>query len=160
MVVLAYYCCTFFWSVSEKLCDLSQPEIISEKCQELYWGLMVIVVTYIPIFLLFLYSKLYTEISSKWIAVRFFPLQKLKVYTWDDLEKVYVRQYKPILEYGGWGLRGMGSNRALNVSGNWGMQLVFKNGKKLLIGTKNPAEIENVLKKISIEVVSKKTIID
>jgi hypothetical protein len=39
----------------------------------------------------------------------------------------------------------MGKNRAFNATGNIGLQLVFKDGKKLLIGTQKPAEIEAVL---------------
>ncbi|MBK8703741.1 MAG: hypothetical protein IPN33_08970 [Saprospiraceae bacterium] len=63
------------------------------------------------------------------------------------MAKVYVRQYKPIAEFGGWGLRYSmsGKGRALNVSGNMGLQLEFKDGKKLLIGTQKPKEIELVL---------------
>lgn len=98
--------------------------------------------------LLFFIMKLETRISDKGIDVRFFPIQqKFRHYSWDDLDQVYLREYSPLAEFGGWGMRYSftGNGRALNVSGRTGLQLVFKDGKKLLIGTQNSFEIEQLL---------------
>lgn len=64
--------------------------------------------------------------------------------------KAYVRTYDALSEYGGWGLKGgalwnNSKGKAINVSGNIGIQLELKNGKKLLIGTQKKKEAENVL---------------
>jgi len=37
---------------------------------------------------------------------------------------------------------------AYNISGNMGLQLELKNGKKILLGTRKPTELEDVLKKV------------
>ena len=55
-----------------------------------------------------------------------------------------------LLEYGGWGLKGgllwkKSKGIAINVSGNIGIQLELKNGKKLLIGTQKLQEAKQVL---------------
>ena len=93
--------------------------------------------------------KLETEIRKDGIYVKFFPFHfSYRRYSWDQIQQSYTRQYNPILEYGGWGLRGFGKNRALNVSGNQGLQLEMEDGKRLLIGTRNPEEINEVLLKI------------
>jgi TATA-box binding protein (TBP) (component of TFIID and TFIIIB) len=61
-----------------------------------------------------------------------------------------VREYAPLSEYGGWGLRySVNHGKAYNVSGNQGVQLFFTNGKKLLIGTQKPEEITAILKQIN-----------
>ena len=62
----------------------------------------------------------------------------------------YVRQYSPLLEYGGWGMRiGLfGKGKAWNISGDKGLQLEFTNQKKLLIGTNQPEELAATLEKI------------
>lgn len=54
------------------------------------------------------------------------------------------------MDYGGWGLRlgFFGKGRAYNISGNIGMQIVFKDGKKLLIGTQKSAEIKSFLERL------------
>ncbi len=98
--------------------------------------------------LLFFIMKLETRISDTGIAVRFFPIQlKFRNYNWEDIEEVYLREYAPLAEYGGWGIRYslVGKGRAFNVSGRTGLQLVFKDGRKLLIGTSKPDDIMQVL---------------
>lgn len=100
--------------------------------------------------LLFLSFRLETQIRTDGIYVRFFPFHiAYRHYTWNSLVKSYIRQYSPITEYGGWGLRFgiFGNGTAYNISGNMGLQLVFTNNKKLLIGTQQPEEITAVLQK-------------
>jgi hypothetical protein len=86
--------------------------------------------------------KLYTRIDEQGIHYRFFPFHfKLKTIAWHEMSKAYVRKYDAISEYGGWGLKGGAFWRkskgiAINVSGDIGIQLELKNGKKILIGTK------------------------
>jgi hypothetical protein len=114
---------------------------------------VLILVTAI-IFLLslaFMSLRLDTIIKQDGIYVQFFPFHsKFRSYTWDVLSKTYVRQYSAIGEYGGWGLRlGLfGKGTAFNVSGNKGLQLEFKNDKKLLIGTHKAAELTLILKQL------------
>jgi hypothetical protein len=56
-------------------------------------------------------------------------------------------------EFGGWGFRVKyypGGDIAYNVHGNMGLQLVFnKKKRKVLIGTNNAGELEEVLKKLN-----------
>ncbi len=94
----------------------------------------------------FLIAGLETKIQSDGIYVRFFPFHiQYKKYPWRQLSEVYVRKYSPIREYGGWGLRGMRNNRAFNVSGNQGIQMLMHDGRKLLIGTRKPEEATKAL---------------
>ncbi|HSL88004.1 MAG TPA: DUF6141 family protein [Ignavibacteriaceae bacterium] len=98
--------------------------------------------------LLFLIFRLETRISEEKIYVRFYPFQlKFKEYRWSEISKCSIRQYSPIGEYGGWGLRGFGKNKAINISGNQGLQLDFINNKKLLIGTNKTKELTEALEK-------------
>ena len=100
---------------------------------------------------LLLSARLDTVVKSDGIYVRFFPFHfKFKHYPWDTLTKSFVRQYSPLTEYGGWGLRLglLGSGRAFNVSGDQGLQLQFTDAKKLLIGTRKPEELAKALEKL------------
>lgn len=101
--------------------------------------------------LLFTSIRLETIIKNDGIYILFFPLHlKFKHYSWERLTKSYIRQYSAISEYGGWGLRiGIfGKGNAYNVSGDDGLQLEFIDNKKLLIGTKKPDELTQILQKI------------
>ncbi|MFN5983554.1 MAG: hypothetical protein ACK479_08820, partial [Fluviicola sp.] len=51
---------------------------------------------------------------------------------------INVKQYSPFSDYGGWGLRFKILNFndiLLNVSGNKGIRIELKSGKKFMIGT-------------------------
>ncbi|WP_198519863.1 hypothetical protein [Polaribacter sp. ALD11] len=95
--------------------------------------------------------KLITRIDEKGIHYQFFPFHfSLKTISWNEISKVGIRTYLPISEFGGWGLRGgfffnKGKEKAVNVSGDIGIQLVLKNGEKLLIGTQKKQEATSVL---------------
>lgn len=94
--------------------------------------------------------QLKTTITDAGVNVRLFPLINRTIFfSWEEMERVYVRQYAPIKEYGGWGLKGTAKNRAYNVSGKQGLQLELKDGKRVLIGTQRPGEIDIILKSIN-----------
>ncbi|CAN5655095.1 DUF6141 family protein [soil metagenome] len=102
-------------------------------------------------FLYFLYSiRLKTSIDEKGIHYRFFPFQfKTTTIEWNELSDAYMRTYDSFYEFGGWGIR-VGTSktgRAINTSAscNQGLQLEFKDGQLLLIGTKRPEEINRIL---------------
>ena len=90
--------------------------------------------------------KLYTRIDDHGIHYRMAPLHwKNRFIPWEEIDQVYVRQYSPLKEYGGWGIRYGSNGMALNIKGNQGIQVVRKNGKRLLIGTQRPEEATNRL---------------
>jgi hypothetical protein len=104
----------------------------------------------ISIAALFLLLKLETYVSRDGIYVRYFPFHiRFKRFAPEDLSEYYARQYKPLREYGGWGIRySLRNGKAYNTSGNRGVQLVFKNGKKLLIGSQKPEQLEAAIREI------------
>lgn len=114
--------------------------------------LIVVSCTLILSILILVIIKLETIIKKEGIHIRFFPFHiKYRQYAWSDISKLYMRKYDAISEYGGWGIRInlRGKGKAFNVSGNNGLQLEFKNNKKILIGTQKPEELIKALKKIN-----------
>ena len=100
---------------------------------------------------LFFILKLETEVRTDGLYVRFYPMHiRFRKFTGENLAEFYARAYKPIREYGGWGIRCSftGKGKAYNVSGNKGVQLVFTNGKKLLIGSQIPDELVAAIEKM------------
>ena len=113
-------------------------------------GILITAITFLMISLLFLLSRLETKIDKEGIYVRYLPiLLKWRFYPWSDIEKAHIREYSPLMEYGGWGFRIgiMGQGNAYMISGKVGLQLEFKNGKKLLIGTKKRSELKEFIDK-------------
>ncbi|MHA8071126.1 hypothetical protein V7S77_04330 [Aquirufa ecclesiirivi] len=143
-VILIGFCAYFLWGAYKQLFQgiaFGNNPMSSE-------GLLITSFIFAAILLFFLNVKLETYIQSNGVYVRFFPFHfSFKYYSFEEMNKVYVRKYAPHWEYGGWGLRyGMfGRGKAFNVSGNQGLQLEFKDGSNLLIGTQKPIEIAEVL---------------
>jgi len=91
---------------------------------------------------LFLLGKLVTEVRNDGIYICFFPFHwSFRKITFKELKRYEVRTYRPIREYGGWGIRYGSKGKAYNVSGNRGVQLEFLNGKRLLIGSQRTEEL-------------------
>lgn len=99
----------------------------------------------LPIF----FMKLKTRIDEYGIHYQFIPFHRsTKTISWNEINNIYVRDYDPIGEYGGWGLKaGWGKKRgkAINVAGSIGIQLELKNGKKVLVGTQKRTEVEKTI---------------
>ncbi|EDP69448.1 hypothetical protein FBALC1_05133 [Flavobacteriales bacterium ALC-1] len=95
--------------------------------------------------------KLKSRIDEIGIHYKFFPFHfSSKVIPWHEINKAYIRKYDAISEYGGWGLKGglffkKNNGKAISVSGDIGIQLELKNGKKLLIGTQKQEDVKNIL---------------
>ena len=99
------------------------------------------------VFCLFHFQTLHLEIDEGFIRYKFPPfINSTKSLKSTDVSELYVRTYSPISEFGGWGYRGiLRKNQAYNVSGNKGLQIVFTNGKKLLIGTEKPDQLKQAI---------------
>jgi len=93
-------------------------------------------------------TRLETEIRRAGLYYRYFPFhRRIHHLAWQEVAAFGVRQYRPIREYGGWGIRGLKclGNMAYNVSGNMGLQLELKNGSRVLFGTQRPQELAQAL---------------
>jgi hypothetical protein len=92
--------------------------------------------------------KLRTRIDDYGVHWKMTPFHwKEKTISWEDMDSIHVRTYAPIAEYGGWGIRIGRAGTAYNVKGNQGIQIVKKNGKRILIGTQQAEEVARVLDK-------------
>ena len=142
VLILLIGCSTFF------LMEIVDNFATKKESKEEIFYICVEILSLVIFNFLFFIFRLETQITKEGIYVRFFPFHlKFKFYDWKNISKSYIRQYQPIIEYGGWGIRiGLfGKGRAFNVRGNKGLQLEFKDNNKLLIGSNNSEELERVL---------------
>lgn len=93
------------------------------------------------------FLKLETTINEKGLQYGFSPIFKQNKAIWEEIEKVYVRDYNAITEYGGWGIKFSFGKRgkAYNTKGDKGIQIVFKDGHKTLIGTQQPEQVSQII---------------
>jgi len=95
---------------------------------------------------LFRIMRLITEVRKDGVYINFVPLLRDTI-LFGDIVECKARSYRPIREYGGWGIRRGRGGKAYNVSGNRGVQLTLKNGKGVLIGSQRPEELARAIRK-------------
>jgi len=124
---------------------------------------MLIILTFFIILLsiVLLSSYLQTYINDEGVYIKYFPFHlKYKFFSWESIESAKVRSYNPLLEFGGWGIKRsklrfnnfrlvIKSSICYTVSGSNGLELILKNGKKVMIGTHSPNTLDETLTKLS-----------
>lgn len=108
--------------------------------------LSLVIGTILPLLIL---TSVHLRIEKDGIYIKYFPFHLKHLFlNWNDVDQFFLRRYNPLSEYGGWGLKGTKNSRAYNVSGNMGLQIFLKDGKKILVGTANPKKLEIALLEI------------
>ena len=86
--------------------------------------------------------SLTTVVQPGELQVRFWPFHlrpvRIPLHTLRSYERI---TYKPIRDYGGWGIRWSIKGKAYNVSGSEGVLLHFYDKKPLLIGSQKAGEL-------------------
>lgn len=96
----------------------------------------------ISILVLFRFMRLKTEIDVHGIRWEFIPFTKKRV-QWSEVKSAKTVNYGFV---GGWGIRlGTRYGTVYNTSGNKGLAVELKNGKKFCIGTQREAELETYI---------------
>lgn len=116
--------------------------------KEIYDGAslnILFISTPIPVvILLFLSMNLKTEISDSIIKMSYFPFLVKKNVKWEEVKTAKVVNYGFV---GGWGIRLWTKyGTVYNVRGNKGLAIELNDGKKFLIGTQKPEELQKVIK--------------
>ncbi len=93
--------------------------------------------------LIFLSCNLQLQVRRDGFYYRFRPFQlKMNVIRFEEIQSYEAVTYRPILEYGGWGMRYGIHGRAYNISGNRGLRMKLTNGKRILFGSAKPEELK------------------
>ena len=85
--------------------------------------------------------ELRVKVDLDCLYISYFPFVK-RIIPLSRIVNWEARQYNPLKEYGGRGIKWGGRDRgwSYTVSGNWGLALELEDGKKLLVGTQKPEE--------------------
>jgi hypothetical protein len=85
-----------------------------------------------------------TRVTNEAVTVRFGVFYRTQVPV-AEIRQAEAVEYRPIAEYGGWGIRGFGKKRALNARGNRGVLLTKADGSTLMIGSQEPRRLLEAL---------------
>lgn len=108
------------------------------------FGLIVFTVFVIGIIAMLRFATLKTEIDAYQFRITFSPFTKRKV-QWQEVESAKIIKYGFV----GWGIRlWTPYGTVYNTSGNMGLAIKLKNGKRFLVGTQKAKELEEIVKNI------------
>lgn len=137
---------TIVWMMSRQLIqDLPFGEDAMSNTQMALLGSIILAMNFG--LLAFIASlKLQTEVTNHGLFVRFLPVhRKVRQIDLDKVTAVTAVQYRPALEYGGWGIRWAKNGKAYNVSGDLGVRIDYESGYHLLIGTRHPDALKQAI---------------
>jgi len=93
-------------------------------------------------------ANLTTEVRADGLVVKLFPLHgSFREISLDGVEAVEVTTYRPLADYGGWGIRVSSRGTAYNVHGNRVVLITYAAGKprSILIGSQQPEKLAAAL---------------
>jgi hypothetical protein len=107
------------------------------------WLLWLFIGVGLPV--LFVVIRLVLEVTPDAVIIRYQPLKKRRI-PLADIDQAKVRTYNAIKEYGGWGIKGWSSrNVAYNVSGDRGVELTLRDGRRVMLGSQRPEELAQAI---------------
>jgi len=101
----------------------------------------------LPVLLVVALLRMTTEVDHDHLRVWFgwIPTYR-RTFSIGSVKKVEIVEYRPIADYGGWGIRlGRDGVRVLNARGNRGVRLELADGSKLLIGSQVPEQLARAI---------------
>lgn len=103
---------------------------------------------------------LHTEVRPDGVYVRFAPFHRAPLrFGFDEIAALYVRRYRPVAEYGGWGLKRGSSGQSYSQQGDHGLQIVLRSGERVLVGTQRPAEIDRAVRSVAPHLVASASLV-
>lgn len=93
----------------------------------------------------YLYT-LIVEVRKKHVLVQIAPFWSREI-PMREIQKVEAITYRPLLDYGGWGVRTRRGTVAYTVSGNQGVQLTLNDGRKILLGSQDADALAKAIQK-------------
>lgn len=101
----------------------------------------------VPLALVFNLLCLRTTVTDRELVVTLgalFPLFRRRIRL-AEIVSTQADTYAPLAEYGGWGIKGLPGNIALNARGNRGVRLTLQNGRRVLVGSQRPDALVEAL---------------
>jgi hypothetical protein len=85
--------------------------------------------------------KLITEVRDDVLWIWFRWLWPERRITWEQIRRAEVFTYRPIKDYGGWGVRWAARGIVYNARGNQGVRMELASGERVLVGSQRTGEL-------------------
>jgi hypothetical protein len=89
--------------------------------------------------------RLITEVDDNTVTLRYQGLFKTRTVPIPTVRSARARTYRPLLEYGGWGIKFGLKGWVYNVSGKEGVQLELDGARPLMVGSRRAEELAEAI---------------
>jgi len=93
----------------------------------------------------FLRLKMITEVRDAGLYICFVWLWPERTISWDQVHIVEERTYRPIRDFGGWGVRWSARGIVYHARGNQGVRLTLESGERVLVGSQRMGELAQAI---------------
>lgn len=147
-VLIAFISFLSWWGAVEQLI-LGRPFGSNPASDELMLIILVVFGILFPAFFFLLHLSV--RVTADGLYYRFFPLQlRYRHIPKEDILSATQQKYRPLVDYGGWGIRYGRSGLAFTIGGNDGIMIERMDRSMILMGTRRPAEFLTALSGIGI----------
>lgn len=92
--------------------------------------------------------RLEISVDDRYLRFRFYPVHvNYRETALSEISAAEEVKYRPIMEYGGWGIRFRRNIRAYTIRGNEGVMLTFADGRKILLGSQKADKLLKAIRK-------------
>ena len=111
----------------------------------LLWLLTVFLCLCVPALLWIL--RLTVVVDDHGVHIRFYPFVRRTI-PLSQIQSFRARRYRPIREFGGWGIRsGLGKRSAYDAKGDLGVELYLRDTRSIMIGSQRHEELAETLRR-------------
>jgi hypothetical protein len=91
-------------------------------------------------------SHLDIDVTDSGVAIAFRHLWPTRRIAFADIVGLEVKRYRPLIDYGGWGVRLGPAGWAYTTGGDVGVKIRLRKGLPVLIGSRHPEELEAAIR--------------
>ncbi|MEM7506497.1 MAG: hypothetical protein AAF415_07105 [Pseudomonadota bacterium] len=88
--------------------------------------------------------KMQTRVTEDAVEISLFFVLERRI-ALGEIASVEAVEYRPLQDFGGWGLRFGAGGKAYSVSGNQGVRLTLQNGEAVTVGSQRPDELSRAI---------------
>lgn len=111
-----------------------------------YFSIFIALALAMGFFTLLYASRLDTRINQTGVCIRFRPFhRRWIVFPFQNMDKIQAITYRPIRDFGGWGIRYGRYGKSYTVRGNQGILLTLSGNRMILIGSNRTEEFHRQL---------------
>jgi hypothetical protein len=90
-------------------------------------------------------ARLITEVREDGLFIDFIWLWPERTIPWDQITGVETRTYRPVRDFGGWGVRWATRGIVYHARGKQGVRLILASGERVLVGSQRPGELAEAI---------------